>query len=198
MQTWPNGSTGNGSADQVPTELHYSNTRTRERTWGYEIPKFNKDIEPLKWFKLLLQDNPKPAMISHPGDLLLGLKNMTLSPESSVRDNSSNSSSSSCYIPPTVTPAQKTKLQLRTLKMQPIQVIADFLSNVRKVSVDSIERAYERDWTETKIFYVLTVPAIWTDPAKNLMVQAAENAGFGTHRVDFSLVSEPEAAAGLF
>ena len=46
-----------------------------------------------------------------------------------------------------------------------------------------------------EIEYVLTVPAIWTDSAKDLMVKAAINAGFGKHRRNFNLVSEPEAAA---
>ena len=46
-----------------------------------------------------------------------------------------------------------------------------------------------------EIEYVLTVPAIWTDSAKDLMVKAATSAGFGKHRVNFNLVSEPEAAA---
>ena len=30
------------------------------------------------------------------------------------------------------------------------------------------------------------------------MVQAAEAAGFGNHRVGFHLVSEPEAASGIY
>jgi molecular chaperone DnaK (HSP70) len=98
-----------------------------------------------------------------------------------------------------VTPEQKTALQLRSLNIRPVEVVTDFLSSVRKISVDSIERAYERDWVGgSKISYVLTVPAIWNDSAKNLMVKAAEKAGYGRHRVDFNLVSEPEAAAGLF
>jgi len=78
-------------------------------------------------------------------------------------------------------------------------VIADFLSSVRKVSEACIERTYGGNWIGgLKISYVLTVPAIWSDSAKDLMVRAAEEAGFGMHREDFNLVSEPEAAAGLF
>jgi hypothetical protein len=46
-----------------------------------------------------------------------------------------------------------------------------------------------------KVEYILTVPAIWTDAAKSHMIKAAEDAGFGAHRVDFHLVSEPESAA---
>jgi hypothetical protein len=52
------------------------------------------------------------------------------------------------------------------------------------------------EWVRNaEIEYVLTVPAIWTDSAKDLMVKAAKNAGFGKHRLNFNLVSEQEAAA---
>lgn len=40
----------------------------------------------------------------------------------------------------------------------------------------------------------MTVPAIWTDAAKNATLQAAERAGLG-NRHDLRLISEPEAAA---
>lgn len=43
------------------------------------------------------------------------------------------------------------------------------------------------------ISYAITVPAIWTDKAKNLTIQAAERAGIPTNGL--FIVSEPEAAA---
>ena len=198
MQTWPNGSTGNGSADQVPSEVHYTNPFTREKTWGYEIPKFNKEIQPLKWFKLLLQDTTTATNVGHLSnansswlagqlELARGLAGLGLAPTSSVVNASSK------------TPAQQTAAQLRRLGIQPVEVITDFLAAVRKISVESIERAYETDWVRgAKFSYVLTVPAIWDDSAKALMIQAAEEAGFGNHRVGFHLVSEPEAASGIY
>jgi molecular chaperone DnaK (HSP70) len=48
---------------------------------------------------------------------------------------------------------------------------------------------------ESKVEYILTIPASWSDSAKALMVKAAEDAGFGSLGVDFNLVSEPECAA---
>lgn len=208
MQTWPNGSTGSGSADQVPTEVHYTNLLTRQKTWGYEIPKFNKEIQPLKWFKLLLQDTttthsgfPSDDSFNRfspqTGELSRVLASMALVPTWSV---ASASSSTAPYVPPSgATPAQQTAVRLRQLGIEPVEVITDFLAAVRKISVESIERAYETDWVRgAKISYVLTVPAIWSDPAKALMVQAAEAAGYGDHRVGFNLVSEPEAASGIY
>jgi molecular chaperone DnaK (HSP70) len=44
-----------------------------------------------------------------------------------------------------------------------------------------------------EISYVITVPAIWTDSAKELTRQAAVGAGIPDHKLD--LITEPEAAA---
>jgi molecular chaperone DnaK (HSP70) len=101
------------------------------------------------------------------------------------------------FVPPSTTPAEKTAQQIQQLGISPLTVISDFLASVRKVTIDSIERTYETKWVrESKIEYVLTVPAIWSDAAKDSMVQAAQKAGFGKHRRDFNLIGEPESAAG--
>lgn len=47
----------------------------------------------------------------------------------------------------------------------------------------------------SKVEYILSIPAMWSDSAKALMVQAAEDAGFGSHRDDFNLMSETVCAA---
>lgn len=46
----------------------------------------------------------------------------------------------------------------------------------------------------TKVEFVLTVPAVWSDSAKNATLQAAERAGMGNIH-ELKLISEPEAAA---
>jgi hypothetical protein len=45
--------------------------------------------------------------------------------------------------------------------------------------------------------YIPSVPAIWSDPAKNDTLECAFNAGYGDRGIPSSirLVSEPEAAA---
>ena len=45
-----------------------------------------------------------------------------------------------------------------------------------------------------KVEWVLTVPAVWSDSAKNATLQAAERAGMGKAK-NLKLISEPEAAA---
>lgn len=224
VQNWPNGGTGNSSADQVPTVVTYTNPQTRQKCWGYEappaVPPGQPPHEPLRWFKLLLQENPisrqrnsnpvarrssfapslggwetppSPAPPASPGNRLL----LQRFQDMAVSSNSSDAGSwSGTFRPPSITPALKTAEILGKFHIPPVAVVEDFLSAVRKKAVDSIKRTYQKDWVEdSRISYVLTVPAIWSDSAKNFMIQAAERAGFGAHREGFDLISEPEAAA---
>ena len=221
VQKWPN-AVNNSSAYQVPTEVLYINTITRQKLWGYEITTGGRgsgrggsgggsgaSTNVLKWFKLLLQERPTgpiraqgpaPQPRSPPGP------DPPSSSSGSSGDNSSGLESlfgglgiaelSSTFMPPSVTPAQRTAGMLQKANLTPVAVVTDFLKAVRETALASIEGAYGSEWTlSTHKEYMLTVPAIWSDAAKSLMVQAAQDAGFGIHRVDFNLISEPEAAA---
>ena len=95
-----------------------------------------------------------------------------------------------------LTPIERTAMALKELGISPVTAVADFLSSVRELTIGSIERCYGWRMGGGRKTYVLTVPASWTDAGKNHMVEAVEKAGFGSHRVDFHLVSEAEAAAG--
>ncbi|KAF8243913.1 actin-like ATPase domain-containing protein [Wilcoxina mikolae CBS 423.85] len=194
VQTWPSGGTGSPSADQVPSEIHYTNPQTREKKWGYEVLNF-KDADPLKWFKLLLQ---KPIETDNTP---LGTVSATNPAPRAPRGMFSglfgrHAGLSASFSPPTVTLAQKTSRMLEKLHIAPVTVVADFLSSVLEVTKASMERSYDSTWVRSsRVEYVLTIPAIWDDAARDLMVQAAEKAGFGKHRADFNLVNEPESAA---
>jgi hypothetical protein len=213
VQTWPNGSIGNSSADQVPSVVYYTNPRTRANCWGYEVPppvaQGGTPHEALRWFKLLLQENPtsrrrnpsaprsflstflQPNTAGNSGNPMFALQNLDID-----SDSCDAGSLGPSFTAPTITPALKTAQTLTALSIAPVTVVQDFLAAVRTIAIDSIKRTYESQWVEdSKISYVLTVPAIWSDSAKNLMIQAAQRAGYGTHRVDFDLISEPEAAA---
>ena len=213
VQKWPNAA-NNSSAFQVPTEVQYTNPITRQKLWGYEIStgggggnirssgRASASPDVLKWFKLLLQERPAgPIRAQGP----------TPQPYPSPRSGSGLGSSggleslfgglgiaelSSTFMPPSVTPAKRTAGILQKAKLTPVAVVTDFLKAVRETALASIEGTYGTEWSlSTRKEYVLTVPAIWSDAAKSLMVQAAQDAGFGVHRVDFNLISEPEAAA---
>jgi len=199
VQTWPNGSAGNSSADQVPSVVYYTNPATRTKRWGYETPpaRLRPAPQQLQWFKLLLQmNNSAPRRADGPGLNSSFRRRSAGSSRLKGKQPASAASSSGGFSPPTITPAQETAGYLHDIGITPVEVVSDFLQAVRELARASIKQSYKFQWVESsKINYILTVPAIWNDSAKNLMVQAAEAAGYGTHRVDFNLISEPEAAA---
>ena len=201
MQKWPN-AVNNSSAYQVPTEVLYTNPITRQKLWGYEITAGGRgssrgsggggsgdSTNVLKWFKLLLQERPTDPIWGYSGlESPFGWL--------SIAGGSDAAGLSSTFVPPSVTPAERTALKLQQVNLAPVAIVTDFLAAVRETTLASIEGTYGPEWTRsTRKEYVLTVPAIWSDAAKNLMVKAAHDAGFGVHRVDFNLISEPEAAA---
>ncbi|KAJ0417519.1 hypothetical protein BJY00DRAFT_325500 [Aspergillus carlsbadensis] len=81
-----------------------------------------------------------------------------------------------------------------------IQVVADYLSKV----YDHILRSIAKQITEatlqiTPLEFWFTVPAIWSDQAKDATLQAVRLAGFATRsgsvQDEINLITEPEAAA---
>lgn len=191
VRTWPNGGAGSASssADQVPTELFYTDPLTREKIWGYEVTtnyRVTGSSDPLRWFKLLLQNTKTRRPLREEEDVSTLLGGMRVAGLDSFHE-------------PHITPADKTAQMLEHIGIEPVAVVTDFLTSVRELTIASIEQTYDTEWVRnSKIQYILTVPAIWSDSSKEKMIQAAKDAGFGIHRTDFYLVSEPEAAAGAY
>jgi molecular chaperone DnaK (HSP70) len=79
--------------------------------------------------------------------------------------------------------------------MQPLDFTRDFLSAVIKfVTNEVLANRYGAKFLERqRILYVITVPAIWPDKAKQLTRKAAVAAGIPED--DLTLITEPEAAA---
>ncbi|KAI9763899.1 MAG: hypothetical protein M1840_009011 [Geoglossum simile] len=76
-----------------------------------------------------------------------------------------------------------------------VDVVRDYLSALYQHAMDSLYRKFERDvLNSTRIDFVLTVPAIWSDAAKKKTEDAARLAGIGNEH-GLELLSEPEAAA---
>ncbi|KAK7178147.1 hsp70 protein-like protein [Paraphaeosphaeria sporulosa] len=122
-------------------------------------------------------------------------------------------------IPPHVTRHMWTKLQLdspqtgeaaeiikeqqhaaQSLNKQPIDIIADFLQHVKDHVLKTLDEEYGREvWTTLPIALVVTVPAVWSDAAKDRTLQAVLQAGFNNTHFPFLkrtlLATEPEAAA---
>lgn len=76
-----------------------------------------------------------------------------------------------------------------------MDAVSDYLTQIYKHTMDTLTRRYgESFMASTKVEFVLTCPAVWSDAAKNTTLQAAERAGMGS-RSEIQMISEPEAAA---
>ena len=195
VRTWPNGGTSK-SADQVPTVIHY-NPRNGTKKWGYEVVNASSGSEDaLRWFKLLLENQSKPT--EHYRSPPCAPKNHFNSrfEELTLYSEGSNTLNPTTFTSPNITPAHHTAKSLRNINKSPVTVVTDFLRLVREVTEESIEGMYGAAVLRSfKLEYVLTIPAIWSNSAKARMVEAAEGAGYGSHRVDFNLIGEHESAA---
>ncbi|WAR11764.1 HS12B-like protein [Mya arenaria] len=80
---------------------------------------------------------------------------------------------------------QGKKMPAMTIFSMSLRYLRDHLVEALTRQVDGIK--------ETDILYVLTVPAIWSDAAKQFMREAAIQAGFDADRIMLAL--EPEAAS---
>ncbi|RYO86554.1 hypothetical protein DL763_006643 [Monosporascus cannonballus] len=90
---------------------------------------------------------------------------------------------------------QETATQLKKFNKNVVDAVSDYLTQVYKHTMDTLTRRYgESFMASTKVEFVLTCPAVWSDTAKNTTLQAAERAGMGSMS-DIQMISEPEAAA---
>ncbi|KAF9346099.1 Heat shock 70 kDa protein 12A [Mortierella sp. AD094] len=76
--------------------------------------------------------------------------------------------------------------------------ISDYLKALHEYAADTILQEFGSSYSRENFRYCLTVPAMWSDKAKDVMRKAAIRAGLITatdHPDRLTLVSEPEAAA---
>ncbi|KAK3901197.1 hypothetical protein C8A05DRAFT_35129 [Staphylotrichum tortipilum] len=89
----------------------------------------------------------------------------------------------------------ETAAQLKRYKKTVVDAVSDYLTQIYKHTMDTLTRRYgESFMASTKVDFVLTCPAVWSDAAKNTTLQAAERAGMGAQS-QIQMISEPEAAA---
>lgn len=78
---------------------------------------------------------------------------------------------------------------------QPVDVVADYLRALKAHALDVLSKNFGTEfWNVIPVEYHLTIPAVWSDAAKALTHQAANQAGIGSAK-DLILIAEPEAAA---
>jgi Hsp70 protein len=88
-----------------------------------------------------------------------------------------------------------TAAQLRQYGKTVSDAVADYLTEIYKHTMETLRKRYGEGFVrDTKLEWVLTVPAVWSDSAKNATLLAAERAGMGKSS-ELRLISEPEAAA---
>ncbi|KAI0840408.1 actin-like ATPase domain-containing protein [Hypoxylon sp. FL0890] len=93
---------------------------------------------------------------------------------------------------PDYIPDRKMKSELKKLPKDPVDIAADFIGAIYKHAVAKIESSGVKDYVEfCHKQFVLSVPAVWSDKAKDRTLRAAKKAGI--HPV--VLIKEPEAAA---
>lgn len=85
-------------------------------------------------------------------------------------------------------------------RKKPVDIVADFLTQVKNHLIKNLDNQIGPElWRTLPITLVVTVPAVWSDGAKNRTIQAVVKAGFNT--IEFPKLkrvitaTEPEAAA---
>jgi molecular chaperone DnaK (HSP70) len=154
---------GHGQADKIPSVIAYN---TSPPSWGFRVKATEE--KRVAHFKLGLQRNLRDHYLSAPV------------PKTSILGG---------YLTET-----NWRHPLLSDK-KAIDFVADYLTGVcNYVSKESLTRHYGPDFLKMqRVSFVITVPAIWRDEAKELTKQAADRAGIPRRRL--TLITEPEAAA---
>lgn len=91
-------------------------------------------------------------------------------------------------------PAAESERLIQALKKQPVDVAGDYMKLIVSHAKEILHRRGKGSLLERPdIRYILTIPGVWSDKAKDLTMQAACLAGLP--RNNLTLLSEPEAAA---
>lgn len=172
IKTWPG---GNGiTSDKVPTEIAF-----------YEIPPETASATKASVAEGQAADGPAQRQIKwgfqfKPEDPRLRCIKLFLDRNQKL--------------PHFVSPLE-TAAQLRKCGRTVMDAVTEYLIKIYEHTIETMTRRYGEGFIKTtKVDFVLTVPAVWSDAAKNATLQAAERAGMGS-RHELKLISEPEAAA---
>ncbi|KAG6068541.1 hypothetical protein E4U32_000366 [Claviceps aff. humidiphila group G2b] len=88
--------------------------------------------------------------------------------------------------------ANNTRKQLKSLPKKPVEIAADFIRAIYEHALGEISTTVPKAYMDIcQKEFVLSVPAVWSDAAKNATLKAAELAGIKS----VTVVKEPEAAA---
>ncbi|KAG6218859.1 hypothetical protein E4U50_008121 [Claviceps purpurea] len=93
---------------------------------------------------------------------------------------------------PLYLPAKQIEEELKSLPKSPLEIAADFIGAIYAHALEEISSSVPKAYMDMcHKEFVLSVPAVWSDAAKNATLKAAELAGIKP----VTVVKEPEAAA---
>ncbi|KAG6014764.1 hypothetical protein E4U54_004867 [Claviceps lovelessii] len=93
---------------------------------------------------------------------------------------------------PLYLPSKNIKKELQSLPKKPFEIAADFIGAIYEHALEEISKTVPKAYMDMcDKEFVLSVPAVWSDAAKNATLKAAELAGIKP----VTVVKEPEAAA---
>lgn len=163
-----------GTTDKVPSRIAYGQSLTKV-LWGYEIKPTTKDkVHALMKLKL-------DTKLKHSKQLKLLLALLTQSVAGLNLDESDDEQD-----PEDAPPEYPGK--------SAVEIVADYLTEVRKHIWKGIAVQYgEALFASLPKELIVTVPAVWSERAKDLTLKAVGKAKFDAKSI--SIVTEPEAAA---
>ncbi|KAF1993960.1 actin-like ATPase domain-containing protein [Amniculicola lignicola CBS 123094] len=163
---------GDKPGDKVPSVISYSPTAEHNYNWGFDVTG-----QSLRWTKLQLDQASRKQELQWILDALIGMKDLDMD---EVRMEHG-------------LPSYPAK--------DPVDIVTDYLIKLRAHIKEKIieEMTDRRTFEEMPKEIVITVPAAWSDSAKNLTFRAFTQAGF-TERYfrnlkGMLLITEPAAAA---
>ena len=192
---WPGGN--NITSDKVPSEITYaareasagSSLRTAQRPSRADKVPDDSDAFNFSAFDTTLEHAQLSASSSKVGKMRWGFQ---------IRPDEDRLRCLKLFLDPSQPFPDYISLpdinrQLRECGKNVGTVVAEYLRELFAHTKEILSRRYGQHFvTTTKLQVVLTVPAVWSDAAKDATLQAAVAAGMGNN---IGMISEPEAAA---
>ncbi|KAM7198281.1 hypothetical protein V8F33_005072 [Rhypophila sp. PSN 637] len=174
IMSWPGIISQNATNEKVPSRIAYGPPPVAEILWGNQI-KANTKSTVHACMKLRLDEKMKGSeQFRH---LLAFLTSRMTDLDIDVDD---------LLDKPDGPPEYPGK--------DPVDMVADYLTRVRGAAWAEIEKTYGKEmFASMRKELVVTVPAVWSERAKDLTLKAVQRAHFNADKI--SLVTEPEAAA---
>ncbi|KAF8249042.1 actin-like ATPase domain-containing protein [Wilcoxina mikolae CBS 423.85] len=171
VHEWP-GTGSNTTKEKVPSQIAYGNFHDGEtEAWGFLIPP---NVKRHSWLKLRLDKAIEWPELQFWRFITGGIENLDLGEKEDDSDDN-----------PPAPPGKR-----------PVDMITDYLRGVNNHAIKCLEKQFGTPLLKTMAFeVVVTVPAVWSDRAKDLTYKAVGQAGFGSYKFQMSMVTEPEAAA---